>query len=101
MSDIYAMHPGQILLHGPMDDFELDVLATASALGISASVPDELIKGHRAIDAEELAARLGRVFESTPEQWCESQFNHDLQRAQEAMNDPKIAALKPAMAIAA
>ncbi|MGB3571041.1 MAG: HigA family addiction module antitoxin [Phormidesmis sp.] len=100
MSDIYAMHPGQILLHGPMDDFELDVLATASALGISASVLDELIKGHRAIDAE-LAARLGRVFESTPEQWLEMQFNHDLQRAQEAMNDPEIAALKPAMAIAA
>ena len=38
MSDIYAMHPGQILLHGPMDDFELEFSATASALGISDAV---------------------------------------------------------------
>ena len=79
------VHPGE-MLHEMLEDLNLTQAALADALGISPMRVSHLLKGTRPVTAE-LALRLGRAFEQTPQYWLNLQTSYDLKIAQSEWQD--------------
>jgi addiction module HigA family antidote len=80
------IHPGEILREDFMPDYGLTVSALASALGVSRQSVNELVRERRAVSPE-MALRLGRLFDNSPEFWLNLQRSVDLYDAQLATKD--------------
>lgn len=70
-------HPGEMLREEFMPDFGLSVAALAKHLAVSRQTANELVHERRAVSPE-MALRLARVFNTTPQYWMNMQRNVDL-----------------------
>jgi antitoxin HigA-1 len=74
------VHPGEILKEMYLDPLTISVTALADNLGVSRKTVSQLVNGHMGVSAE-MALRLGKAFNTTPELWLNLQRNYDLWQA--------------------
>lgn len=73
-------HPGQILKNLYMTPLGLSQTDAADNLGVSRKTFSMLLNGHQGVSAE-MALRLAKAFNTTPELWLNMQRNYDLWNA--------------------
>ena len=71
------VHPGEILKEMYLDPLKISVTALADNLGVARKTVSQLVNGHMGVSAE-MALRLGKAFNTTPELWLNMQRNYDL-----------------------
>lgn len=70
-------HPGQILEALYIKPHHLTITEVAGALGIARKNLYAVIKGEYAVSVE-MAFKLSKAFDTTPEFWMQAQMNYDL-----------------------
>jgi len=70
-------HPGEILRELCLEPLELSVTRTAEALGVSRKTLSSILNGRAGISPE-MALRLAKAFDTTPESWLNQQMQYDL-----------------------
>ena len=70
-------HPGETIRELCLEPLGISVTQAARAMGISRKALSELLNGHTGISPE-MAVRLGRAFNTTPESWLIQQMQYDL-----------------------
>ena len=70
-------HPGQILETRYIRPHQLTITEVANALGIARKNLYAVIKGDYAVSIE-MAFKLSKAFDTTPEYWLKAQLNYDL-----------------------
>jgi len=73
-------HAGEILKEMYLKPLKLSVTATAKALGVTRQALSELVNGKTGVSAE-MALRLAKAFDTSPELWINLQSQYDLWRA--------------------
>jgi addiction module HigA family antidote len=73
-------HPGNILKEDYLKPLSITIQDMASILGISRKTLSKIINGHGAVTPD-MALRLSRAFDTTPELWVNLQKNYDLWHA--------------------
>ena len=80
-------HPGEMLREDYLPDFDLTVSSLAEAIGVSRQSINELVRERRRVSPE-MALRLARLFDNSPEFWLNAQRAVDLwDAAQAILND--------------
>jgi len=79
-----TIHPGEILREEFMPDYQLTVRLLAGLLGVSRQTVNELLRERRALSPE-MALRLSRLFENSPEFWLNLQRSVDLWEAENSI----------------
>ena len=77
---IDPIHPGEILKEEFLQDYGLSIEQAASDIGVPVGLIEELVAGRTGITAE-LALRMSRYFENSPEFWLNLQRSFDLSTA--------------------
>ena len=70
-------HPGEVLRELCLDPLGLSVTDAASALGVTRKTLSAILNGRSGISPE-MAIRLGKAFDTTPESWLNQQVQYDL-----------------------
>ena len=70
-------HPGEVLRELCLEPLGLSVTDAARALGVARKTLSAILNGHSGISPE-MAIRLGKAFETTPESWLNQQVQYDL-----------------------
>jgi len=70
-------HPGAIIKYDYLEPLSLSVAKLAEHLGVSRVTVSKIVN-ERAPVTPEMALRLARVFDTTPELWLSLQQEHDL-----------------------
>lgn len=78
-------HPGEMLREDFMTDYGLSVKNLADSLGVSRQTINELIREKRGLSPD-MALRLSRLFNNTPEFWLNAQREVDLWDAAQKLN---------------
>ena len=91
-----AIHPGEFLRE-TLEELGLSQAALADAIGVSPMRVSHLLRGDRPVTAE-LALRLGRALDQTPQYWLNLQTAYDLKVAQAEMKGDLLAVRKLAAA---
>jgi addiction module HigA family antidote len=86
-------HPGEMLREDFLPDYGLTVSSLANSLGVSRQSINELLRERRALSPE-MAIRLGRLFNNSPEFWLNAQRTVDLWVASQALKK-EVARIKP------
>ena len=73
-------HPGEVLRNIYLGPLALSQSVAAENLGITRKTLSMLLNGHQGISAE-MALRLSKAFNTTPELWMNMQNNYDLWHA--------------------
>ncbi len=73
-------HPGEVLWELDMEPIGLTVTAVAERMCVDRKTLSRIINGHASITAE-MAIRIGKVFNTTPDLWLNMQRNYDLWHA--------------------
>ena len=76
-------HPGTILLEDYVKPMGLTITRLAEAIGVSRKTLSKIINGRGSVTPE-MALRLSRAFDTSPELWLNLQRNYDLWRAEHA-----------------
>ena len=79
-------HPGEMLREEFMPDTGLSVAELAMRLGVSRQSVNELVHERRSLSPD-MALRLARLFNMTPQYWLNMQRNIDLWDSLEANRD--------------
>jgi addiction module HigA family antidote len=74
------VHPGDVLREDFMKPLEMSAYAVAKAIGATPIAISEIIRRKRAVSAE-MAIKLGRLFNVSPELWMGIQADYDLEIA--------------------
>jgi addiction module HigA family antidote len=74
------VHPGRIIRDDYLEPLELTTGALAEALGVTRQTMAAIIN-ERAGVSPEMALRLAKAFDTTPDLWIALQRNYDLYRA--------------------
>jgi addiction module HigA family antidote len=74
------VHPGDVLLEDFMKPLGLSAYAVAKAIGSTPIAISEIIRRKRGVSAE-MALKLGRLFNVSPELWMGIQADYDLEIA--------------------
>jgi antitoxin HigA-1 len=74
------VHPGEVLREDFMKPLELSAYAVAKAIGTNAIAISQICRGKRSVSAE-MALKLGRLFNVSPELWMGIQSDYDLEVA--------------------
>lgn len=82
-------HPGQILETLFIKANELTITEVARALGIARKNLYAVLNGDYAISVE-MAFKLGKAFDTTPEFWLQAQMNYDVAKAYKEARKMKI-----------
>jgi len=82
-------HPGGILKRQYMEPLSLAVSQLAVMLGVSRKTVSKIINERGAITPD-MALRLSKAFETTPELWLNLQRSYDLWEASHKSNDWKL-----------
>jgi addiction module HigA family antidote len=90
MDKIFAVHPGDILLHEFMEPIGLTAYRLAKEIGVPAPRVNDIVRARRAISAN-TALRLGKYFGVSPQFWLNLQNRFDLA---EAAKDKSIMKIK-------
>jgi antitoxin HigA-1 len=86
-------HPGESIKVLYMEPLKLTVKALAERLGVERKAVSRLINGHVGVSAE-MAIRLGKAFNTTPDLWLNKQRGYDLWHAKQRMKK-EAAKIKP------
>jgi addiction module HigA family antidote len=70
-------HPGEILREFCLEPLDISVTAAAEALGVARKTLSAILNGHSGISPE-MAIRLGKAFDTSPESWLNQQMQYDL-----------------------
>jgi len=70
-------HPGEILKEIYPEPLNINITTLADNLGVARKTVSQLLNGHMGISAE-MALKLAKVFNTTPELWLNMQRNYDL-----------------------
>ena len=73
-------HPGEIIREECLKEAGLTVTEAAKQLCVSRQTLSEIINEKRGISIE-MALRLAKAFNTTPELWLNMQMKHDLSKA--------------------
>lgn len=82
-------HPGEMIREMCLAPLNLTVTAMASALGVSRKAMSELLNGKSGVSPE-MAVRLSKAFDTTPEFWMGLQVNYDLWRVKKTAGKLKV-----------
>ena len=82
-------HPGEVLKELCIEPLRLKVTDTAKSLGVSRKTLFAILNGRAGISPE-MAIRLSRAFDTTPESWLNQQMQYDLWIANQTMGDVKV-----------
>jgi addiction module HigA family antidote len=88
-------HPGEILRELCLEPLELSVTDAAEALGVSRKTLSSILNGRAGISPE-MAIRLSKAFDTTPESWLNQQQQYDLWQAMQSGADIKVKRLRAA-----
>lgn len=87
-------HPGQILEALYIKPHRLAITDVAEALGIARKNLYAILKGEYAISVE-MAFKLSKAFDTTPEFWLQAQLHFDLAKGYKESGRIKIKSLIP------
>jgi addiction module HigA family antidote len=88
-------HPGKIIQEDYLKPLSITITEMASTLGVSRKTLSKIINKRGAITPD-MALRLGRAFDTTPELWMNLQKNYDLWLAEHESKDwQKVQPLSP------
>ncbi|MFT3742155.1 MAG: HigA family addiction module antitoxin [Gammaproteobacteria bacterium] len=79
-------HPGEFIKEVCLEPLNITVTEAARQLGVSRKALSELINGKSGISTE-IALRLARAFNTTPESWLTQQMNYNLWEAEQKKED--------------
>jgi len=74
------VHPGDVLREDFMKAMNLSAYAVAKAIGAAPIAISQICRGQRSVSAE-MALKLGRLFNVSPELWIGIQADYDLEIA--------------------
>jgi len=74
------VHPGDVLREDFMKPMDLTAYAVAKAIGATPIAISQICRGKRSVSAE-MALKLGRLFNVSPEIWIGIQADYDLEVA--------------------
>lgn len=86
-------HPGEVLRELCLQPLGLSVTEAADALGVSRKTLSAILN-RRAGISPEMAIRLSKAFDTTPESWLNQQLQYDLWRAMQSEAEIKVRKLK-------
>jgi addiction module HigA family antidote len=89
-------HPGEMLREDFLPDYGLTVAGLADALGVSRQSVNELLRERRALSPE-MAIRLSRLFNNSPEFWLNAQRAVDLWVLSQELHE-EVSKIKPLFA---
>jgi addiction module HigA family antidote len=75
-----AVHPGDVLREDFMKPLKLSACAVAKAIGTTPIAISQICRGKRGVSAE-MALKLGRLFNVSPELWMGIQADYELEVA--------------------
>ncbi len=75
-------HPGNILRELYLEQLGISVTKTAQVLHVARKTFSSLLNGHSGISPE-MAIRLSKAFDTTPEYWMNLQQQYDLWKARQ------------------
>ncbi|BBO87733.1 HigA family addiction module antitoxin [Desulfosarcina ovata] len=81
-------HPGYILKSDYLEPLAISVTEMASNLNVSRKTLSKILNQKGAVTPD-MALRLSRAFNTTPELWLNLQKNYDLWQAEHSSNDWK------------
>jgi addiction module HigA family antidote len=79
-------HPGKIIKEDYLKPLSLTISGLASILGVSRKTLSKIINERGSITPD-MALRLSRAFDTTPELWLNLQKNYDLWEAEHTSSD--------------
>jgi len=82
-------HPGEVLRELCLEPLDITVTDAAVALGVSRKTLSAILNGRAGISPE-MAIRLAKAFDTTPESWMNQQMHYDLWQAQQILGDPDV-----------
>jgi addiction module HigA family antidote len=88
-------HPGEILRELCLEPLGISVTDAAAALGVSRKTLSAILNGRSGISPE-MAIRLGKAFDTSPESWMNQQMQYDLRAAEQTAGQLKIQKLSAA-----
>ena len=97
MTELFAIHPGEILLTEFMQPHGLTAYRLAKHLHVSLPRINDIVRGKRSITAD-TAIRLGTYFGLPAQFWLNLQNDYDLRVAR---NDKDLKKVKPRQDVAA
>ena len=82
-------HPGEVLRELCLEPLGISVTAAAKALGVARKTLSSILNGHSGISPE-MAIRLSKAFDTSPESWLNQQVQYDLWKAEKNTKSLKI-----------
>ncbi len=82
-------HPGDIIRDLCLEPLELCVPDAAKAWGVSRKTLSSILNGRSGISPE-MAIRLSKAFNTTPESWLNQQIQYDLWQAKKVSKGIKV-----------
>jgi len=71
------VHPGTVLKGLYLEPMEINITQAAAKLGVTLKTLSQLINGHMGVSAE-MAIRLSKALNTTPQLWMNMQQGYDL-----------------------
>jgi len=75
-------HPGEVLRDLCLEPLGISVTDAAKALGVARKTLSSILNGHAGISPE-MAIRLSKAFDTSPESWLNHQVQYDLWEAEQ------------------
>lgn len=85
-------HPGEFIKETCLKPLGLTITQAAKDLGVSRKALSELLSGKTGISPE-MALRLAKAFNTTPESWLTQQMHYDLWKTKLKLQKLKVRAL--------
>lgn len=82
-------HPGEVIKALCLELLGLSVTDAAKALGVSRKTLSTLLNGRSGISPE-MALRLAKAFDTSPENWLNQQMQYDLWAAEKNLGELKV-----------
>ena len=88
-------HPGEVLKELYLEPLSLTVTEAARKLGVARKTLSQLVNGNAGVSPE-MALRLAKAFDTTPESWLNMQKSYDLWQVRQSVDLSGVEVLRPA-----
>ena len=88
-------HPGEVLKELYLEPLDLTVTEAAKKLGVARKTLSQLVNANAGVSPE-MALRLAKAFDTTPESWLTMQKSYDLWQVQQSVDLSGVEVLRPA-----
>ena len=82
-------HPGEVLRELCLEPLEITITDAAKALGVSRKTLSAILNGKAGISPE-MALRLSKAFDTSPESWLNQQMHYDIWQAEKTHKHLKV-----------